>query len=95
MKPDWMPEAMPDYFQLKTGTFFEIGAVYLLGSGSVGHLRELQGGTALIDRRRFRPNIYIDTGPAMDQFVEDEWIGGTLKVGGSVVWTSSSRHCGA
>jgi uncharacterized protein len=85
MKPDWTPEAMPDYFQLKTGTFFEIGAVYLLGSGSVGHLRELQGGTALIDRRRFRPNIYIDTGPAMDQFVEDEWIGGTLKVGGSVV----------
>jgi hypothetical protein len=21
MKPDWTPEAMPDYFQLKTGTF--------------------------------------------------------------------------
>src|SRR5215211_330841 len=37
MKPDWTPETMPDYFQLKTGTFFEIGAVYLLGSGSVGH----------------------------------------------------------
>jgi hypothetical protein len=85
MKPDWTPETMPDYFQLKTGTFFEIGAVYLLGSGSVGHLRELQGGTALIDRRRFRPNIYIDTGPATDRFVEDEWIGGTLEAGGTVV----------
>jgi len=85
MKPDGTPETMPDYFQLKTGTFFEIGAVYLLGSGSVGHLRELQGGTALIDRRRFRPNIYIDTGPATDRFVEDEWIGGTLEVGGTVV----------
>ena len=85
MKPDWTPETMPDYIQLKTGTFFEIGAVYLLGSGSVGHLRELQGGTALIDRRRFRPNIYIDTGPATDRFVEDEWIGGTLEVGGTVL----------
>jgi len=42
MKPDGTPETMPDYFQLKTDTFFEIGAVYLLGSGSVGHLRELQ-----------------------------------------------------
>ena len=42
MKPDWTPETMQDYFQLKTDTFFEIGAVYLLGSGSVGHLRELQ-----------------------------------------------------
>jgi MOSC domain len=77
--------SMRYYFQLRTGTFFEIGAVYLLGSGSVGHLRELQGGTALIDRRRFRPNIYIDTGPAMDRFVEDEWIGGTLEVVGTVV----------
>jgi uncharacterized protein YcbX len=95
MKPGWTPETMPDYFELKTGTFFEIGAVYLLGSGSVGHLRELQGGTALIDRRRFRPNIYIDTGPATDRFVEDEWIGGTLEVGGQWYWTNSSRHCGA
>src|SRR4029453_8802618 len=78
MKPDWTPETMPDYFQLKTGTFFEIGAVYLLGSGSVGHLRELQGGTALIDRRRFRPNIYIDTGPATDGVVEGGGVRGTL-----------------
>ncbi len=53
MKPDWTPESMPDYFQLMTGTFFEIGAVYLLASGSLGHLRKLQGGTAQIDRRRF------------------------------------------
>ena len=46
MKADWTPESMPDYFQLMTGTFFEIGAVYLLASGSVDHLRKLQGGTA-------------------------------------------------
>jgi uncharacterized protein YcbX len=85
MKPDWTAETMPDYFQLKTGTFFEIGAVYLLGSGSVAHLRELQGGTALIDRRRFRPNLYLDTGPETDRFVEDEWVGGTLAVGTTLV----------
>jgi uncharacterized protein YcbX len=85
MKPDWTPETMPDYFQLKAETFFEIGAVYLLGSGSVAHLRELQGGTALIDRRRFRPNLYLDTGPQTDRFVEDEWVGGTLAVGTALV----------
>jgi uncharacterized protein len=85
MKPDWTAETMPDYFQLKTGTFFEIGAVYLLGSGSVAHLRKLQGGTALIDRRRFRPNLYVDTGPGMDRFVEDEWLGRTLAVGPTLV----------
>ena len=30
MKAEWTPESMPDYFQLMTGTFFEIGAVYLI-----------------------------------------------------------------
>src|SRR5580704_15572117 len=42
MKAGWTPESMPDHFQLMTGTFFEIGAVYLLASGSVDHLRNLQ-----------------------------------------------------
>jgi hypothetical protein len=81
MKPDWTPETMPDYFQLKAGSFFEIGAVFVLASGSVEHLRALQGGTALIDRRRFRPNIYIDTGPGPARFVEDEWLGHALALG--------------
>lgn len=84
MKPDWTPATMPDYFQLKSGTFFEIGAVYLLASGSVARLRRLQGGTAQIDRRRFRPNLYIDTGDGGsegDSFVEDAWLGGAMAVG--------------
>jgi uncharacterized protein YcbX len=85
MKPDWMPETMPDYFQLKGGTFLEIGAVFLLASGSVEHLSGLQGGTALIDRRRFRPNLYINTGPASGRFIEDDWLGRNLTVGDSVV----------
>jgi uncharacterized protein YcbX len=81
MKPDWTPETMPDYFQLMKGTFFEIGAIYLLASGSVDHLRRLQGGTAQIDRRRFRPNVYIDSAPEWSAFVEDLWIGGLLEIG--------------
>jgi uncharacterized protein YcbX len=85
MKPDWTPETMPDYFQLKGGTFLEIGAVFLLASGSVEHLRDLQGGTALIDRRRFRPNFYINTGLTSGRFIEDDWLGRNLTVGDSVV----------
>jgi uncharacterized protein YcbX len=81
MKADWTPESMPDYFQLMTGTFFEIGAVFLLASGSVDHLRKLQGGTAQIDRRRFRPNIYIESVPEWPDFVEDSWQGGALSIG--------------
>jgi MOSC domain-containing protein len=85
MKPHWTPETMPDYFQLKGGTFLEIGAVFLLASGSVEHLRGLRGGTALIDRRRFRPDFYIDTGLTSGRFVEDDWLGGNLTAGDSVV----------
>jgi uncharacterized protein len=85
MKPDWTPETMPDYFQLKSGSFLEIGAVFVLASGSVEHLRSLQGGTALIDRRRFRPNLYVDTGQVSGRFVEDDWLGGKLTIGDSVI----------
>jgi hypothetical protein len=84
MKAEWTPETMPDHFQLMTGTFFEIGAVYLLASGSVDHLRKLQGGTAQIDRRRFRPNIYIESEAERDGFVEDSWLGGALNIGREV-----------
>ncbi len=81
MKPDWTPETMPDYFQLMKNSFFEIGPLFVLASGSVEHLLKLQGGTALIDRRRFRPNLFVDTTPEADRFVEDDWIGGTLAIG--------------
>jgi uncharacterized protein YcbX len=85
MKPEWTRETMPDYFQLKAGTFFEIGDLFVLASGSVEHLRTLQGGTALVDRRRFRPNIYIETSPGPSRFVEDEWLGRGLAVGDHLV----------
>jgi uncharacterized protein YcbX len=52
----------------------------LLASGSVDHLRRLQGGTAQIDRRRFRPNIYIESEPEWAGFAEDSWLGGTLNI---------------
>ena len=85
MKPDWTPETMPDYFQLKSGSFFEIGAVFVVTSGSVAHLGRLQGAGEPADRRRFRPNLYLDTGPGSERFVEDEWAGRTLRVGDDLV----------
>jgi uncharacterized protein len=84
MKPEWTHETMPDYFQLKKDTFFEIGSVFVLASGSVDHLHALQGGTARIDSRRFRPNVYIHSAPELEGFVEDGWDGGTLALGESL-----------
>jgi uncharacterized protein len=87
MKPDWTPETMPDYFQLKSDSFFEIGAVFVLTSGSAAHLGRLQGAAGPADRRRFRPNLYLDSGPGSERFVEDEWAGRALRVGDEVVLT--------
>ena len=87
MKPDWTPDTMPDYFQLKSGSFLEIGAVFVLTSGTVAHLGRLQGAAEPADRRRFRPNLYLDTGPGSERFVEDEWAGRTLRVGDDLVLT--------
>jgi uncharacterized protein len=84
LKPEWTAETMPDYFELMAGTFKEIGALFLVTSGSINHLRALQGGTALIDRRRFRPNIYIESGVESGEFVEDSWLGRTLALGDEV-----------
>ncbi|MGZ6695245.1 MAG: MOSC N-terminal beta barrel domain-containing protein, partial [Solirubrobacteraceae bacterium] len=85
MKPDWTPATMPDYFQLKSGSFFEIGTVFVLTSGSAAHLGRLQGAPGPADRRRFRPNLYLDTGPGSERFVEDEWAGRALRVGDDLV----------
>jgi hypothetical protein len=50
MRPGWTRETMPDYFQLKSDSFFEIGAVFVLTSGSAD----------------FAPTLWcvtLDTGP--------------------------------
>jgi hypothetical protein len=83
LKPEWTPETMPDYFQLMSDSFLEIGPLFLVTSGSIEHLRVLQGGTARIDRRRFRPNIYVDS-VLTGCFVEDTWLGKTLRLGREV-----------
>jgi uncharacterized protein YcbX len=84
LKPDWTPETMPDYFQLASGSFLEIGTVYLLTSGSVDHLHALRGRDAIVDRLRFRPNVYIESTGSWTGFVEDSWIGSNLAIGDEV-----------
>jgi uncharacterized protein YcbX len=81
LKPEWNSETMPDYFQLAAGSFLEIGPIYVLASGSVDHLQDLRGDDGVVDRRRFRPNIYIESLPEWIGFVEDSWLGHVLTVG--------------
>jgi len=69
-------EAMPE------GTFFDVGSLHLLTTGTLDRLRELNPHSRF-DSRRFRPNLIIDTG-GQHGFVENDWIGKTIAIGQEV-----------
>jgi hypothetical protein len=66
------------------GTFFDLATVHVLTTSTINRLRELypQG---QFEVRRFRPNIVVRPDDGEADFVEDEWIGQELRVGGDVV----------
>jgi uncharacterized protein YcbX len=64
--------------------FYDEGPLHLLASGTLRHLRRLEGGDSDFDPRRFRPNILIDTGRDDGEFIEDRWLSGILEIGGAV-----------
>lgn len=55
--------------------------VHLVTSASLARLRELLP-EAVLDARRFRPNVLVETEPGLAGFVEDAWIGRELTIGG-------------
>ncbi|ARN82390.1 MOSC domain-containing protein [Methylocystis bryophila] len=65
-----------------TGSFFDYAALHLLTTGTIDQLRALypQG---RFEVRRFRPNIVIDTN-GEEGFVENEWVGKTVRIGATV-----------
>ncbi|MDH6124381.1 MOSC N-terminal beta barrel domain-containing protein [Kitasatospora sp. GP82] len=51
--------------------------------------------SAIVDERRFRPNILLRTPPGTRPFVEDDWFGreGRVKGGAGLAFTRSSERC--
>lgn len=78
-------------FALPEGTFFDEGAVHLVTTATLVRLAELAP-TSRIDVRRFRPNLLIDLDGAAAGFVEDGWIGRSVRVGDEVV-LKVTGHC--
>ncbi|GGG14363.1 MOSC domain-containing protein [Paenibacillus abyssi] len=64
------------------GTFFDIGYIHILTTATINQLRALAP-ESRIEARRFRPNIVIDV-PDGNGFVENDWIGKTLRFGNEV-----------
>lgn len=64
-------------------TFFDSSTVLVLTSASLDRVRELVPGSDC-DARRFRPNIVIESVNGAGGFVENDWVGGTLRIGDEV-----------
>lgn len=81
VRPEFTSATLTDSFRLVPGTFFDSAMIHVLASGTLQHLRTLNPAGTVIDPRRFRPNIYVETEPGPGGFVEDAWCDGTLVVG--------------
>jgi uncharacterized protein len=66
----------------EAATFADLAALHLMTSSTLARLRTLAPGAA-IETRRFRPNLVIDTGEEA-AFLEDEWVGRTVRIGDHV-----------
>ncbi len=72
------------------GAFFDLGTVHLLTTASLEKLGELYP-EGSFDPRRFRPNLVLELGPGEVGFVEDGWLGRTLRLGDEVVLEVTER----
>jgi uncharacterized protein YcbX len=86
------------------GTFFDLAPLHLLTTATLDRLHELaveSGSDPDFDPRRYRPNLLLGddgaegdggeddgAGKAGDGFLEDDWVGSTLTVGGAQVSVS-------
>ncbi|WP_035848006.1 MOSC domain-containing protein [Kitasatospora azatica] len=68
--------------------------VSLLTTATLDWVREAVP-TALVDERRFRPNILLRTPPGTRPFVEDDWFGreGELRSGLRLAFVRASERC--
>jgi uncharacterized protein len=79
-------ESMPAH------TFFDAAPVHVLTTATTDRLSELYP-KGRFEARRFRPNLVVEPSPHVKDFVENGWVGRTLRVGEEVRLKVSSP-CG-
>ena len=82
-------EPLPDFaafppelfeFESPPGTYFDAFPILLLTDATLAKLKKLAP-ASVIDVRRFRPNLVVQTPDGVEDFVELGWIGRRLRVG--------------
>ena len=69
-------------WELPPGTFFDSSGLHALTTASLDHLRGLVPGSDF-HVSRFRPNLVIEPVNGASGFVENEWVGAALRIGGA------------
>ena len=69
-------------FRGRAGGFFDSSVVHLVTTSTLDRLTEVQP-DGVFDARRFRPNVLLET--LEPGFVEEEWVGGSVRIGGAIV----------
>lgn len=86
-------EAFPDFsefpdssleFSTPPGTFFDAYPILVLTSNSLDRLQQATKG-AVIDERRFRPNLVIDADELEADFIEEQWRDRLLDIGDAII----------
>ena len=62
------------------GTFFDASAIHVVTNATLNRLRELQP-EGSFDVRRFRPNVLVEHSSMRKAFIENSWVGRTIKIG--------------
>jgi uncharacterized protein YcbX len=70
-------------FDLPEGTFFDCAVVHVMTTATLDRLRELYP-PGRFEVRRFRPNVVVETFNGAKDFVENSWIGRTVRIGEGV-----------
>jgi len=67
---------------LPSRSFFDSSPVHIITTATLARLRELHP-RGRFEPRRFRPNLVVETGPGVKDFVENTWLGKELRIGGT------------
>jgi uncharacterized protein YcbX len=94
--PDFsmVPQVLVDHVSVP-GTFFLFTPMHFVTTASLRHLRSLHPGSDW-NRRRFRPNLVIETNAGIDGLAEQAWVGRKLRVNEIAIdCVAGTPRCGA
>ena len=80
-------------YRSRPGTHFDTSALHILTEASLDHMRRLVP-DAVVDVRRYRPNILLTHDASVEGTVEFDWVNQSLKIGGAeLVVTCKTIRC--